>query len=407
MISEVLVNDRPAMNGALFEVVERKGLGHPDTICDLVAERVSYDLGQYYLKTCGRVLHYNVDKALLAGGASKPRFGGGELVESPRFYLGDRAVSFFDGRNLELDEVIQASISSWLNENLRFLRLGENLVWKNEIKQGSATLNAVEDRGVSNDTSAGVGYWPPSDLEEMTLSVERHMNSPAFKARHPETGEDIKAMSIRRGKDVEIVLACAMVDKFIADVPDYMEKKASVVSDVRSFLKSEYSDQYRLSLTMNALDDPSQKQDGIYLTVTGLSCESGDSGQVGRGNRVSGLISFMRPQSMEAWAGKNFKTHVGKIYNFAAQSLARIITENVPEAGEATVTLVGKIGFPVHQPPYIFTDIRTKAAHDLKIREKAQTVLNAAIDAGTIFQPEFLFSEIPPHLMQDKKEKRP
>ncbi len=405
MISEVLVNNSPAMNGTSFEVVERKGLGHPDTICDLVAERVSYDLGHYYLKTCGRVLHYNVDKALLVGGTSKPRFGGGELVEFPKFYMGDRAVAFFDGRNLGIDNVIQASINSWLNENLRFLRLGENLVWKNEIRQGSATLNSVEDRGVSNDTSAGVGYWPLSDLEEITLSVEQYMNSPAFKAQHPVAGEDIKVMSMRRGEDIEIVLACAMVGKFITDVSDYTEKKASIVSDVKNFLSEKYSDQFRFSLALNTLDESSQGQDGLYLTVTGLSCENGDSGQVGRGNRVSGLISFMRPQSMEAWAGKNFKTHVGKIYNFAAQSLARIITENVPEISEATVTLVGKIGFPVNKPPYIYTDIKTKAAHDSKIREKVLAVLKAEIDTGTVFQPEFLFSELPT-TVKDKKEKR-
>lgn len=46
-----------------FDVVERKGLGHPDTICDLLTERISFDLANYYLKTCGNILHYNVDKA--------------------------------------------------------------------------------------------------------------------------------------------------------------------------------------------------------------------------------------------------------------------------------------------------------------------------------------------------------
>lgn len=42
-----------------FEVVERKGRGHPDTICGLIAEHVSHDLQQFYLRQYGRVLHYN------------------------------------------------------------------------------------------------------------------------------------------------------------------------------------------------------------------------------------------------------------------------------------------------------------------------------------------------------------
>ena len=57
-----------------LEVVERKGRGHPDTICDLLAERISCDLGHYYLKTCGRILHYNVDKALEILGIPREKF---------------------------------------------------------------------------------------------------------------------------------------------------------------------------------------------------------------------------------------------------------------------------------------------------------------------------------------------
>lgn len=388
---ETHINRCQIMNDLPFEVVERKGLGHPDTICDLLAERISFDLGHYYLKTCGQVLHYNVDKALLVGGRSEPRFLGGKILEPARFYLGDRAITSFNGQTLNLNELIENSIRSWLNENLRFLRLGQNLEWKNEIKQGSMNLNSVEDRNVSNDTSVGVGCWPPSNLEDLTLEIERLLNSAKYKEQYPELGEDIKVMAIRRKKTVEIILACALIDKYISSADDYTEMKQFVLQKLKADLLEKYADKFDLSFSFNALDDPSIGLNGLYLTVTGLSCESGDSGQVGRGNRASGLISFMRPQTMEAWAGKNFKTHIGKIYSFAAQSLAKIIVEDIKEVSESTITLVGKIGSPVHGPCYVFCDFKIKSGNELQIKEKVLEKLKRMIASRSIFQTETLF----------------
>lgn len=388
---EMHVNRCQTMNDLPLEVVERKGLGHPDTICDLLTERVSFDLANHYLRTFGKILHYNMDKALLVGGGSRPRFRGGEILEPAKFYIGDRAITSFRGQTLNLDELIENSLHSWLNENLRYLKLGENLLWKNEIKQAAMNLSSVEDRQVSNDTSVGVGYWPPSNLEEMTLETERLLNSMAYKAQHPELGEDIKVMAIRRGKAVEIILACAMVDKYVSSTADYFEKKQLVLKKLNADLLEKNSSSFDFSLSLNALDDPSKDIDGLYLTVTGLSCESGDSGQVGRGNRVSGLISFMRPQTMEAWAGKNFKTHVGKIYSFAAQILAKSLVESIEEVSESTITLVGKIGSPVYEPLYILSDFKIRQGNESIIKEKVLDLLKKEIESESIFQPKFLF----------------
>ena len=348
---------------------------------------MSHDLAQFYQRRCGRVLHYNVDKALLAGGRSEPHFGGGRIIEPAKFYLGDRAISSFNGRHLDLEGVIEESISCWLKDNLRFLRLNENLVWKSEIREGAAALNGVDERNVSNDTSVGVGFWPLSPLEQMTLAAEDYMNSAEFKKRHPESGEDIKVMCVRRAKAIEIVIACALVDKFVADVDDCIAKKTAILGDIISFLNAAYGKEYRISVTLNALDAPARGVDGLYLTVTGLSCEGGNSGQVGRGNRANGLISFLRPQTMEAWAGKNFKSHVGKIYSFAAQGLARKVNEEKPEVAETTVLLVGKIGSPVDCPAYVFADLKTRADCHSAIQEKAASVLQTAISDGSVFEP--------------------
>ena len=75
------------------EIVERKGLGHPDTICDALAEQFSVRLCRYYLDRFGVVLHHNVDKALLVGGSASPVFGGGKVHTPIEIYLAGRAVT--------------------------------------------------------------------------------------------------------------------------------------------------------------------------------------------------------------------------------------------------------------------------------------------------------------------------
>lgn len=54
----------------------------------------------------------------------------------------------------------------------------------------------------------------------------------------------------------------------------------------------------RIKVEINTLDDPQRGENGMYLTVLGISADGADSGQVGRGNRANGLISLNRPQSM-------------------------------------------------------------------------------------------------------------
>lgn len=370
-----------------FEVVEIKGRGHPDTICDLICERVSRDLLQFYQAECGRPLHYNVDKALLVGGRASPTFGGGKVVEPAKFYLGDRATQVYQGRSLPLDEIVRSSVSRWLEENLCFLRFDSNFEFFNEIRQGSASLSAVEERQTSNDTSVGVGSWPQTPLEGAVLGLEQHLNSENFKSKHPETGEDIKVMAVRNGRTVKVICAIAMVDRFITSLSDYLEKKRIIAKETSAYLVQNHAG-LEYEFEINTLDNPEKMEAGLHLTVTGLSCENGDSGQVGRGNRVNGVISFMRPQTMEAWAGKNPITHVGKIYSFAAQSLAKLLCQTFSEIAQVDVFLVGQIGRPVAEPAHAYCNI---VCHDPSkaggLTEAANKFLYSEIKQAAIFRP--------------------
>jgi len=51
----------PSVDGLEVEIVERKGRGYPDSICDSLAEQLSRSLSRLYHRRFGRVLHHNLD----------------------------------------------------------------------------------------------------------------------------------------------------------------------------------------------------------------------------------------------------------------------------------------------------------------------------------------------------------
>ncbi len=63
------------------EIVERKGIGHPDSVADGIAEAVSRALSKYYIEHYGRILHHNTDQVEVVGGQAAPKFGGGMVLE--------------------------------------------------------------------------------------------------------------------------------------------------------------------------------------------------------------------------------------------------------------------------------------------------------------------------------------
>ena len=340
------------------EIVERKGIGHPDTICDALAEELSRTLCQFYLDNFGLILHHNVDKALLWGGTSQPKFGGGKIILPIEIFLAGRATSEYKGINVPIEDLVEQSCTNWLKSNFHVLDAEQHIKLHSLIRPGSSDLVELylrqEATGVAlaNDTSCGVGYAPLSEMERMVLQVEQTLNSAETKAAHPETGEDIKVMAVRRDKNIELTVSCAFIDRYIADTDDYVQKKLQLARLVEK-TASTVSDK-SINVTVNAADDVNAGS--LFMTVTGTSAESGDDGEVGRGNRVNGLITPYRPMNMEAAAGKNPVTHVGKLYNIVAQQIASALVQELDEVAEAYCYLVSRIGSPIKEP--MIVDIR-------------------------------------------------
>ncbi len=335
-----------------IELVERKGLGHPDTLCDAIMEQISVDLCQAYQASFGRILHHNIDKGLLVAGRTAPQLGGGHVLEPMRLVIGDRATDRYHGQQIDVGAIAEASARTWIRKHLRFVDPDHHLVFQNELRAGAPELTDLFERVVlgANDTSAAVGYAPFSTTEQLVLAAEGYLNSATFKQQFPEAGEDIKVMGYRRDRELTLTVALAFVDRFVPTAQAYFTRKAALQAALERHLASAASTLERLVIGVNMLDDPARGAAGMYLTVLGTSAEGGDGGQVGRGNRVNGLIALNRPMSTEAAAGKNPVSHVGKIYSLLTQRIAEDVCAQVPGVREAYIWLGSRIGQPLDQP---------------------------------------------------------
>lgn len=355
--------DKTPVAKRLVEIVERKGQGHPDYIADGVAEWVSKYLSKYYLERFGVILHHNVDKTLVVGGQASPRFGGGEILQPIYILVSGRAT--YEVRTKEgvvkipLGPIVMQAARDWIKNHFRYLDPDVHVVIDYRIGQGSADLVGIYDLGVrgiplANDTSVGVGYAPLTPLEELVYKTERLLNSRDFKAKYPEVGEDVKVMGARVGKEVKLTIATAMISRLVKDKSHYLSVKDDVKKAVED-LASKIAPEYSVEVTINAADKP---EHGIfYLTVTGTSAEHGDDGMTGRGNRANGLITPMRSMSLEAAAGKNPVSHVGKIYNVVAQKIADRIYKEAKDVIEVYVEIVSQIGKPINEPKILNIEI--------------------------------------------------
>jgi len=372
MKTRILVDQtkRLPIEAQSLEIVERKGKGHPDTICDAIAESISLQLSQAYQSAFGRILHHNVDKCMLVAGQVKLQPGKGRVIKPMRMIIGGRASSGVGRKVIPISEVAIETAQNWIKSNLPHVNPIKHMSYQMELQPTSVELGNIFERGSdllpANDTSAGVGYAPLTPIEQFVLRVENYLNSAGFKAEHPETGQDVKVMGVRMDRHLSLTVAMPFLAKKIDSEKHYFEAKKYALQHLQEFIHQQPHGCQRVEVKLNALDRVNQGLKGMYLTLLGTSAEQGDSGQVGRGNRVCGLISLNRPMSMEAAAGKNPVSHVGKIYNVWARELAQKAYAQIPGVRDVTVWMVSRIGAPVNQPLVVSAQVEVKKGYSSK-----------------------------------------
>ncbi len=393
MSRNVLVEivEREPVSSQKVELVERKGLGHPDYIADAASEVSSVELSKYYLSKYGAILHHNLDKVLLVGGQAKPTFGGGEVIHPIYIIVAGRATEYVmrkDGsiERVPVGTIVINAVKSWIKKNFRFLDSEKHVVVDYMIRSGSTDLVGVFELGLkgkplANDTSFGVGYAPLTTLERLVLETERFLNSKELKMKLPEVGEDIKVMGLRTDKKIKLTIAMATISSLIPDLDHYLSVKEEVLERVRD-LACKIAPEYDVEIYVNTADKPDKGI--VYLTVTGTSAEHGDDGMTGRGNRANGLITPLRPMSLEATAGKNPVSHVGKIYNVLAFKIANRVVKEVKGIEEIYVELLSQIGHPIDQPlAAVAKIIPVKGASVASVRSDVETIINEELEKIT------------------------
>jgi S-adenosylmethionine synthetase len=156
----------PALDHQPVEIVERKGRGHPDSICDALAEELGLALARFYHDRFDVILHHNVDKVLLSGGSAQPNFGGGSVVEPIELYLAGRAVQEFQGTRVPVEKLAIEVSRNWLGSNLHAFDAEKHVRVHCLVRGGSKDLVALFGRQretgtwLANDTSCGVVLRP-------------------------------------------------------------------------------------------------------------------------------------------------------------------------------------------------------------------------------------------------------
>ena len=326
------------------EIVERKGIGHPDSLCDGIAERISREYSNWCLGNLGVQLHHNFDKVQLVAGEVDVRFGGGEVIKPIRIQIAGRGTPSHNGRRVPLDTIAIEAARAHIRETMRYLNPVKHVVIDSYAGRGAAELVSVVEHVTANDTSFGVSHWPRSALEGIVYDTANFINYDLID-QFP-VGEDVKVMGFRNDGEIILTVALPFIATEIKDATEYIEVKKATRAAIQRYADEICTRQVRVDV--NTADQ--EKRGDYYLTLTGTSAEGGDDGAVGRGNRVNGVIAPFRATSLEATCGKNPISHVGKIYNVLALRAAKAIVEEVKGIKAATVYVLSQIGKPLDQP---------------------------------------------------------
>ncbi len=326
------------------EIVERKGIGHPDSLCDGIAERISVEYSRWCLENLGVLLHHNFDKVQLVAGEAEVGYGHGEMITPIRIQIAGRGTPIYKGRKVPMDTIAIQAAKAHIRETMRYLDPEAHVVIDSYAGKGAEELAYTVDHITANDTSFGVSHWPRSDLELTVYETAQYINYKLIDQL--PIGEDVKVMGARQDDQIVLTVALPFIGPRVKDATEYVEARSAAQQAIHDFASQLTARQ--VQVFVNTADDV--EAGAVYLTLTGTSAEQGDDGAVGRGNRANGVIAPFRAASLEAAAGKNPVSHVGKLYNLLAMEAAKAIVEAVPQVRGATVYLLSQIGHPLDEP---------------------------------------------------------
>lgn len=370
-----------------FEVVETKGKGHPDNICDTLAEKISANYSNYCLKNYGVILRHMVDKLSILGGGSKVGFGFGKMTSNIRILVNGRFTSKFKNEEINYMTIVSNTIHEYFEElfplldHKKYLTIidnthcneGPGVVYDNNgttHNDRKAFFEAIDETDSlkhnnflrCNDTSTTASYYPLSKLERTVLSIEQTLNSKEYKVDNEWVGSDIKVMGIRREDNIEITCCVPLISIYVKDINDYKNKLENIRADIDKIIRTEFKNN-NIKIYLNTRDN--HEKNDLYLTAIGSAVESGDEGAVGRGNRSRGVIPFCRNFSMEASCGKNPVYHTGKLFTAIGDIISQQIYEKYNV--ENIVFCTSRMGDKIIEPWNVSVELNKKVPENIKV----------------------------------------
>lgn len=384
----------PESKKADVEIVEIKGAGHPDTVCDTIAEEISKDYSRYCLDTFGFILPHMIDKIGVLGGLSNCSFGKGEIVKPITILLNGRLSKNLGDKEIPVEQIALSAIKNVLSRIFLLLNVDRHVVVQNNLhysrgpgvvlvpdqhnersdyytpKTSEGVMHSRKNT-VCNDTSVVVGYAPELIGERIARNLERMLFSREFKVAHPFAGTDIKIMMVRMREHISVTCCIPFICAYTPSLDFYKEQKEALKKLILEYLQTSHTS-FSFEVFLNTRDDYNKPD--LYLTAIGSAIESGDEGLVGRGNRSNGVINVTAPMSIEAFSGKNPVHHVAKIYSFVAQKIAREIYAKLGFSTE--VYLVSQMGRSINDPWKIVVKVVGALSNDLEAGIKNIVSLN-------------------------------
>lgn len=322
-----------------IEVVERKGMGHPDTLADKLAEECSRVYALYCYEKYGVILHYNFDKLYIGAGLFKYEDGKINKYSNIIVNLNGRASNTINGEEIDIEKILKPVIKKYLKSIMPRLDVENDLTININCTQNTKrdywykprTIEDVPDYTsiMANDTSLCVSNGGYTYCEQLAIKTEQffwnYTEEGYATPKYNDIGQDIKVMITRIDKEVTLSISLPVYkDKYNSD-----EDFANIIKKYENLINKEIQlidnpNNYNVTVGINKMPDGSIDK---YSLIIGSCCECGEEGVVGRGNNSQGIISAIRPHTMEASCGKNTRYHTGCVLAFLGNRVTKRIFE--------------------------------------------------------------------------------
>jgi S-adenosylmethionine synthetase len=350
------------INDQEVELVERKGLGHPDTLSDILADTFSRKYSEFSLIKYGCILNHAVDKVTLLGAKAEVNFGKAKIIKPITACLFGKASLKVNDEIIDIESMFKEAVKEVFINIFHSEDILKNIQYLINVHDGigfdhpkgfyspntNQDIKNINSELRSNDTVICSAYAPYSKVEILTIKIENYLNSEEFKKDYPETGFDIKVLITRIGdRTIDATVCIPFIASKTPRMTYYRRKLKEIEGNLLMKIR-EWFDYKDLILNINTKDEGGKY---AYLTVYGSALDKGDQGMVGRGNRFNGVISVNREMNVEAAAGKNPIHHSGKIYNFVSHLISKEIFNKYNIYN--SVFISAKNGDLLNKPSYV------------------------------------------------------